>query len=191
MDEPSAILLEQWRKGEQQAATVLFDRYAERLIALAASRLPERLTPLVGAEDVVQSVFKSFFDAAGKGRYLLQDQGDLWRLLVAITRHKLCDQVNRQAAQKRGGLQTGPFGLLVDPLTADPSPSEAAVLTEELQQLMNGLATQQRLILELWLQGKKWDDIAEVIGCSQRTVRRVLEKIETQLEQRLPRHPAS
>src|SRR5262245_5216743 len=65
----TADLLARWRNGDQQAAAVLFHRYADRLVALAKSRLSARLASRVDPEDVVQSVYRSFFVDARVGRY--------------------------------------------------------------------------------------------------------------------------
>src|SRR5947209_20413942 len=101
MDNLSADLVMRWRDGDQRAAGELFERYAERLIALASSRLSARLARHVDPEDVVQSAYRSFFVGARDGRYVLGRSGDLWRLLVAITLHKLQHQVERHTAGKR------------------------------------------------------------------------------------------
>jgi hypothetical protein len=58
--------------------------YANRLIALARSRLSSKLAGRIDPEDVVQSVYRSFFAEARAGRYHLDRGGDLWRLLVAM-----------------------------------------------------------------------------------------------------------
>src|SRR5437660_980299 len=42
-----------WQGGDEQAARVLFERYADRLVALARRRLGQRLARRVDAEDVV------------------------------------------------------------------------------------------------------------------------------------------
>src|ERR1700679_4129725 len=60
-DEWSGDLLARWRAGDQQAATEMFHRYANRLILLARSRLSPRLSHRVDPEDVVQSAYRSFF----------------------------------------------------------------------------------------------------------------------------------
>src|SRR5262245_8880200 len=100
-DDRSGDLVARWRAGDQQAAEQLFHRYAQRLIALTRSRLPSLLSRRVDAEDVVQSVYRSFFAGAREGRYDLRQGGDLWQLLVTITFHKLYHQVKRNTREKR------------------------------------------------------------------------------------------
>ena len=187
MADGSVTLLARWRAGDQQAATELFGRYASRLTALARSRLSDRLTRRIDPEDVVQSVYRTFFAEARAGRYELARGGDLWRLLVTITLHKLYDQARRDAAGKRAGARQCNFGsedslmLLHIGSRHRPSPLEAAALAEELEALMASLQTEHRRMLELRLQGYNLEEIAAELQCSQRTVIRVLERIKKKL----------
>src|SRR5262245_10269770 len=100
-DERSGDLLAQWRAGNQQAAAKLFQRYADRLTALARSRLSSRVNRRVDAEDVVLSAYRSFFAGASAGRFEVERGGDLWRLLVSLTLRKLYRQVKHNSRQKR------------------------------------------------------------------------------------------
>ncbi|MGE3809084.1 MAG: ECF-type sigma factor [Gemmataceae bacterium] len=78
-------LVARWQQGDQQAAEELFCRYAEQIAALASRRLSDQMARRIDPEDIVQSVYRSFFVSAREGRYELQHGGDLWRLLVSIT----------------------------------------------------------------------------------------------------------
>ena len=104
----SLVLLERFRGGDDLAAAALFARYFERLTSLARSRLSTRLARRTDPEDIVLSVYRSFFVEAREGRYTLGRGGDLWRLLAAITRHKLLRQVRRQSADRRSVERRGP-----------------------------------------------------------------------------------
>jgi DNA-directed RNA polymerase specialized sigma24 family protein len=145
VEDTSINLIARWRQGDQQAAAVLFGRYAQQLIGLAAARLSARLSQRVDPEEVVQSAFRSFFVAARDGSYDLQRGGDLWRLLVSITLHKLHDQVKRNIAGKRSvdREQNGAAGTTANEILAlpaqGPSPLEAVALSDELEQIMRAL----------------------------------------------------
>src|SRR5579862_676446 len=86
-------LLRRWQGGDQAAAQLLFDRYVERLLALARKRISQRLAGRVDAEDVVQSVFRTFFGRAKAGQFHVNDPDDLCRLLTRITVHKTLRQI--------------------------------------------------------------------------------------------------
>jgi RNA polymerase sigma factor (sigma-70 family) len=189
VDDQSGDLLARWRQGDQQAAAEMFRRYADRLIALARSRLSPELAQRFDPEDVVQSVYRSFFAGAREGCYELQRGGDLWRLLVAITLNKIHTQVRHHSTGKRAvqcerslGSEESLFGLEVQLLAHDPSPPEAAALTDEVDQIMRRLDPVKRRIFELRLQSYDLEEIAAQVGCSERTVRYVLAEIKQHLQ---------
>jgi RNA polymerase sigma-70 factor (ECF subfamily) len=188
-DEETALLLARWRQGDQRAAAELFQRYANRLIALARSRLSNRMARRVAPEDLVQSVYRCFFANSRAGRYDLERGGDLWQLLVRITLSKLGDHVRRNNRAKRSvqqeqsfGSEDSLFGIHPGALAQGPSPVEAIALSEELERLMGALEASERRVLELRLQGYNVEEIARDVGCSQRTVLRILKRVRTQLE---------
>jgi len=190
-DDFSARLLKRWRNGDQDAAGELFRRYSDRLIGLARNRMSSRLSSRVDAEDLVQSVYRSFFADARGDRYDIQRGGDLWRLLVGITLHKLHDLMDWHTRQKRSvkseqpiGNQDRLYGIQAELLSREPSAMEAMAVAEELEQVMGQLNAQERLILELRLQGQNHEEIAVAADCSQRTVIRVLKRIKELLEHR-------
>jgi RNA polymerase sigma-70 factor (ECF subfamily) len=189
-DDHSGILVARWRQGDQQAATELFRRYAGRLVALAKSRLSRKMASRVDPEDVVQSVYRCFFADTREGRYELERGGDLWHLLVTITLHKLQLQIKKNTRQKRAvdreetfGSENRLLGIGAKMFAQDPSPVEALAMVEELEQLMRPLAPLHRRMLELRLQGYTLEEIAGQTGRTQRTVRRVLERLKEQLAQ--------
>lgn len=196
MDDASLELVARWQAGDQQAAAELFRLYANRLIALARSRLSTTLKQRVDAEDVVQSACRSFFVGAREGKYELQRGGDLWRLLVAITLHKLRDQVKHHSTEKRStasersfGSEDSLLGIQAQVLTRQPSPVEAVGLIDELEEVMRRLEPVERRMLELRLHGHSLEEIAEATQLSRRTVRRVLERVKQELEQRHSTNP--
>lgn len=50
----SINLVARWREGDQRAATELFQRYANHLVALAQQRLSVKLASRVDPEDVIR-----------------------------------------------------------------------------------------------------------------------------------------
>ncbi len=175
MDDVSIHLLGQWQAGNADAAEALFRRYADRLIALARTRLSPKLAHRIDPEDVVQSAYRSFFAGAREGQYTLQRGGDLWRLLAAITLHKLHDQAKHHGAGKRSVAAEEPLG---QPEAREPSPVEALALVDQLEQVMRQLEPVQRRILELRLQGYTFEEIAADVRLSRRSVCRTLDRIK-------------
>ncbi|OAI44890.1 hypothetical protein AYO44_13460 [Planctomycetaceae bacterium SCGC AG-212-F19] len=186
-DDMSIRLLAQWREGDQQAADRLFHRYAEQLTALARSRLSARMSRRFDAEDVVQSVYCSFFNGVGQGRFDLQCGGDLWRLLVAITLNKLHLRVRRNQSAKRAVAKEAPMAnelYLGNLAVSSPSPLEAAALADELESVMVQLGPLERRMLEMRLQGYNLEEIAAATQRTERTVRRTLTEARQMLSQR-------
>ena len=191
----TAELVARWRQGDQKAAAELFRRYANRLVGLARSQLSRRVGQRLDAEDIVQSVYRSFFADVRAGRYDIQRGGDLWRLLVTITLCKARNQANHCGRAKRAverdqgfGSEDSLLGIQPHVLAHGPTPVEAAALADELEQLMQHLDLSDRRIVELRLQGYKLAEIAGLVGRSQRTVCRVLEEVKQQLEQAWAEH---
>jgi RNA polymerase sigma factor (sigma-70 family) len=189
-DNPSIELLARVRAGDEQAADELFQRFAERLVAVASARLSAKLARRVDAEDVVQSAYRSFFVNVRDGRYALQRSGDLWRLLVGITINKVQHQAEHHTAGKRSigkeqqAAEESGEGLAFVALAREPNPFEAAALTDEVESLLRQLEPHHRPILELRLQGANQAEIAAELQCSERTVRRVLESVKSLLAAR-------
>jgi RNA polymerase sigma-70 factor (ECF subfamily) len=197
-DDEAAQLLARWRSGDQQAATELFRHYADRLVGLARSQLSRKVGQRLDAEDVVQSVYRSFFADARAGRYQIQRGGDLWRLLVTITLCKVRNQAKHSGRAKRAvdrdcgfGSEDSLLGIQPHLLAREPGPLEAAALSDELEHLLQGQEPLYRRIVELRLQGCKLAEIAAQVERSQRTVCRVLEEVKQQLEQAWAEHSRS
>jgi len=175
--------------GDEQAAREVFDRYLQRLVALARARLSDRLQQKLDADDVVQSAFRSFFVRARDGQYVIERSGELWSLLAAITRHKLLKKAEYYKQHKRSldsdeplAGDTGDHGAA---FTAEPTGEEAVALSDEVAFMMRELEPQQRTMLELRLQGQPIPQIAETVERSERTVRRFLSSFRDSLEERL------
>ena len=92
------------KTGDQAAAGELCKRYFAELVRLARKKLRGASRRVADEEDVVVDVLDSLCCGAQRGRFpLLTDRDDLWRLLTVLTERKAANQVNREAARKRGG----------------------------------------------------------------------------------------
>jgi len=185
----SLVLLERFRNGDDRAAEALFSRYFERLTLLARSRLSPRLARRTDPEDIVMSVYRSFFVGARSGRFALRRGGDLWRLLASITKHKLLRQARHQRADRRSvdievPLDQSDVGRLLAG-HEEPTPEDAVALADELEWAFSRLNGFGRRVLELRLQGAQLSEIADDTGRSERTVRRSLGQIRELLAKRL------
>jgi RNA polymerase sigma-70 factor (ECF subfamily) len=177
----------QLRAADQEAAREVFNRFAQRLVALARRRLGGRLRQKVDPEDVVQSAFRSFFTHAHDD---LAGWDNLWNLLVVITLRKCgrriayfraaCRDVQREKNLAAPGDTDGEKW---EAMAGDPTPEEAAMLAETIEQLLGGLKDWERAIASLTLQGFSVAEVSAQVGRTERTVYRVLERIKASLQQ--------
>src|SRR3954470_11644903 len=82
-------LLKRFRRGQDDGPTLLYLRYAERLRSLAARQSSPSLATRVDPEDIVQSVFRTFFRRAAEGQYDVPEGEEMWKLLLVIALNKI------------------------------------------------------------------------------------------------------
>ncbi len=175
-----------WRGGDEQAARELFERYADRLVALARRRLGQRMARRVDAEDIVQSVFRTFFARAKEGQFTIHGQDDLCKLLFRLTVVKTLRQVRHHRAAKRDlGQEVEPAGdapAEVQPIDPEPDPEAVNAFLDQLEHFLRQLRPEERQILELRMQGCGTAEIAKKLGTYERKVFRLLERIRSLAE---------
>src|SRR5262249_36102863 len=138
-----------------------------------------------------------FCRAAAQGRFpKLEDRHDLWQVLLRLTDNKAADHRRRETAAKRGGGRVldeaalagdrspegdSPLGRMV---SQEPSPEFAALATEQFRRVFDLLRDPK---LEesalLHMAGYEPGEIAERMGCSERTVVRRLRLVKHTWEQ--------
>jgi RNA polymerase sigma-70 factor (ECF subfamily) len=184
-DDSFPDLLSHLKSGEDGARAV-FERFTGQLIDLARRKLDIRLRHKIDPEDVVQSAYKSFFFRFGD-TLPSQSWDGLWGLLTLITLRKCSDRIRYFRTQGRdAGRETqtpegsaAPWQVAVG---REPTPDEAAVLAEIVEELMRGLSNDERPIVELSLQGYSTQEIGEKLGRAERSVRRLRERVRQRLE---------
>jgi len=182
-------LMSRLRRGDDAAAAVVFNRFAHRLIGLARQQLDGLTRVKVDAEDVLQSVFRSFFLRHAGEAFDLGGWDSLWGLLTTITVRK-CWRKGRYFRQERRDVrrEISLDAVSRDAATdwndaAEPTPDQAALLAEIVQQLLTDQEPRDRQIIMLTLQGWTTEEVSARVGCTQRTVQRVLQRLRGRLEQ--------
>ena len=183
----SGPLLERWQSGDQTAAEELHRLYSAQLCRLAEQQLDERLKRRVDGEDVVQSVFRSFFRRTANGEYAIGDSAELWNLLVRITLNKVRDQARHHRAQKRDiAAEAAELEeTLIVEMAREPTPEDAAALLDEVETVLQGVSEQEASVIRLAMEGYSSSEIASDLGCSRWTVRRILNRLGTRISRRL------
>lgn len=177
------------RTADPQITREFCEQYSDLLEQIASRHLPQALRRRVGPEDVVQSVCRTFFRRAREGQFQLADSESLWSLLCAITLTKVREQTRFHLRQKRGLDQEVAGRLCPDdgvpsigPAAPGPTPAEAAEFADQFQQLVASLDAEERQLVDLKLQQYTNAEAAEQMGCSERTVRRLLKRVQARLE---------
>jgi RNA polymerase sigma-70 factor, ECF subfamily len=184
-------LMARLRTGDNDAAAQVFNRFANRLIELARRRLAPQIRQKLDPEDVLQSVFRSFFAHQAAGQITgLESWDNLWSWLVVITLRKCGRRIEYFYSASRDVHREIPAAPSDDKWDSDsgtssdePTPSEAAMLAETVEQLMNRLEGRHREILSLILQGYTVREISLQLGCTERMAYRVLERVKEMLEE--------
>jgi RNA polymerase sigma-70 factor (ECF subfamily) len=177
--------MDRLRDHDGEAARQVFNRFAGRLIGLARGRLDRALLAKVGPEDVVQSAFRSFFRGQADGRFDARDWDELWSLLVVLTARKCGRQLRRfrtEARDVRKEVAAPDDSAPLQALAREPSPEEAAMLAETLEQLLSSLRDRERQVLELRLLGFTVPEISLRVGRSEYTVEGILKRLRLRLK---------
>ena len=171
-------LLRRFREGEQDAATQLFLRYAQRLQSLAASQTSSALATRFDPEDVVQSVFRTFFRRASTGLYDVPEGDELWQLLLVLALNKIRSLGTFHRAQKRDvGRTTRPPDMTSMEI-AQGGRGEQGPPMRILQMVVDEFLERQpathATVARMRMEGYQVDEIATATKRSKRTIERVL-----------------
>ena len=189
LTEPSdQSLLQGFQAGDLEAATALYERYARRLCALARGHLPPNLSRQVDPDDIVQSVFRSFFEAARAGAFAVPDGSDLWPLLLVVALNKIRAQGAFHTAAKRDVRRTQGLGEsdhLAGAVATLESGGAQPFLRLVAMDLIEALPPHVRAVVELRLEGYSVDQIAARVERTKRSVERLLQESRRRLDQML------
>lgn len=172
-------LLVELHRGEEDAATKLYLRYADRLRALALRQTASDLRSRVDPEDIVQSVFRTFFRRAAVGHYQVPEGEELWKLFLVIALNKIRTTGARHHAQKRDARATHSADAMADQPGEDET--SLTVLNLVIEEMLAAMPDSNRQIIKLRIAGHEVDEIARQVDRSKRSVERVLQDFRAQL----------
>ncbi|MCP4784357.1 MAG: RNA polymerase subunit sigma-70 [Fuerstiella sp.] len=180
--------------GDSVAANRIWQHYFDRLVRSVRHRLYGQNRAVSDEEDIVLSVFDSFYSAVEKGRFPdLSDRDDLWQLLLRMSARKVVDKRRHDQRQRRGGNvkiksmdHTGDDGTVIEAIGDEPSPEMVLMMQESVEQIFSHLGVGQlRDIAGAKLEGYSNAELAERFGCSERTIERRLHLIREKCQQEL------
>jgi RNA polymerase sigma factor (sigma-70 family) len=154
------VLLWRFRSGSVDAFRLIYEKYVNDLLTLAANLLPDSDS----AEDVVQDVFVKFVESAKKFRLT----GSLKAYLATCVANRSRDYIRRNKRREKASQNAA------EHTTADrASPVQLVIHNDELQRLSQEIARlpyEQREVVVLRLHGDlKFRQIAELQNVSIKT----------------------
>ena len=156
-----------FKEGDEDAIARIWNEYFPKVIRLARRNIKG---PAADEEDIALSAFKSFAKRANAFPKL-NDEDDLWKILMTITIRKCVREV-----KKANQLTELDESKWLDQLSSrEPTPEDAAVAADELRLVLSKLHDERtRTIVLLRLEGVTIKEIASRLPCSITTVERKL-----------------
>lgn len=175
---PDAELVHNLRLGQQQALSVLYDRYAGLVYSIAHQILQNTQE----AEDLTQDIFLTFW----QNNSFNPNRGSVSSFLGLLTRSRAIDKIRKRTTANSFLAR---WQKTITEESTDPSPLEQATTTEiqaNIRQAMQGLPELQRQILKMnYHQGLSHNQIAETLqltpGVVKSRLRQALLQLKTQL----------
>lgn len=191
-DTQATDLYQRWRAGDELAAGELFGLYATRLAALAQTQISQRLARRIDGDDVVQSVFRTFFRRGEQDQFQIHSGVELWRLLVKITVAKARTQARRHTSEKRDiaaecaalTADTPPDWILAA-IDREPPHEQAVETVDLIEAVLNGLPETHAQVLAMRLSGHGSSEIAKELQLSRQTIYRVLAILQERITKSL------
>lgn len=175
--------------GDAEACQRFWGEYGDALVRVAGRNINAAMQRRVDSEDVVQSVCRTFFRRANEGQFSLEDSDGLWRLLCAITVAKTRMHARFHLRQRRSladekhfdSVQADGTPVVGEAAGGEQLPDDQVAFIDQFQHLLEGLHEKERTVLDMRLQQLSNAEIAEKLNCSERTVRRQVEHLQTTL----------
>ncbi len=141
-------------------------------------------------EDVALSAFDDFQRGVEQGHFpRLDDRGDLWQVLLLLTRQKAANLLKHERRQKRGSGQVRHLSALAESdstsstngleelFGSEPTPDFAAQVAEECRRLLDDLDGARLREVAVWkMEGYTNEEIGRKLECSVATVERQVER---------------
>lgn len=169
------------REGDDGAASLLYRRYAHRVLKLVQNRMSGRLRAKTEPEDIVQSAFRSIFRGVQSGHYDAPDGSTLWNLLAVIAVNKLRRHANHLFAQRRDANRDVTLEECDVALGSDQRSIEIMELT--IRETLDQMRPFDAEVLRLRLRRHSVEEISDQTGRSKRMVERSLQKSRERLSQ--------
>ena len=154
------LLVWKFKRGSRDAFRLIYEKYADDLLSLAANLLSDK----VGAEDIVQDVFVSFVESIERFRLT----GSLKGFLATCVANRARDYIRKNKRQRAAAVNQEQQAA-----SDATNPVQLAICSEELQELSHALTElpyEQREAIVLRLHGNlRFRQIAKLRNLSVKT----------------------
>lgn len=169
-----ATLLEAARQGDQEAAAEVFSLLYDDLRRLAAARLrPHRTMTLLGTTSLVH---EAFLKVTGADALAVEDRHHFFAYASRVMRSVIVDYARARSAERHGG---GREHVILDTQLSEQiaAPENDALRVHEAMEVLEQADPRLAQVAEMrFFGGLSEAEIAQVLGLSERTVRRDWEK---------------
>ncbi len=182
-DQAFESLMQRLRHGDTSSAAEVFARFQARLISLARRNVASaQVRRKFDADDVVQSALFSLWRHCKEGDFELDNWDSLWSLLRTMTIRRTRKYLRRYRSTRKRELEKeitldAAVAMGHAPDSMEPTPLEAAVLSETIDSLLEDLDERCQLTLILKLQGCTETEICNELKCSTRSIQRRMARI--------------
>ena len=177
-------LMREVRSGSSAAARELHQMYESHVLRYVRRRMPEQIRSKFDSIDFTQAVWATFFGNIDQaGEFKTPEAFVAW--LGAVAQNKVIDETRRRLVYQKANVnreQAIGNDSLREPPQQAVTPSQEAIANEQWSRITRTVPESHRQMLALKAQGNSNEEIARVLGCNERTVRRVIRKLESKLD---------
>lgn len=186
-------LMKRLREGSTDAVRELATRelietYGRHVYRAIRRHLSDRIRNQYDSIDFSQAVWGSFFRQKTTIPEF-KDPAHLIAYLVRISKNKVIDECRKRLHTQRYNVKLEQHvpdtGIKEDRRLPGPTPTPSAIVTakEQMEQLLEDQPEKYRSILRLRASGATYAEIADETGLNERSIRRVLKRLESRARQ--------
>lgn len=185
-------LMQRVRQNDSHAVGELLRLFEHEIRLVVRHNLPKRLRGRYDSMDFVQSVYQSIVaDWVLSPIREFDSQVQILTYLKSTAKNKVLERYRQETRMQKYDI-TREAGTIIrsgnssqtetgidEPASTDPSPSQHAIAKDVIDQLTRGRPAVDRVILNLRNEGLTFEEIAERVGLSERSVRRKLNELQS------------
>ena len=176
-------LMDNVRAGSQDAANELVDRFGPSIIRAVRRKLNDKIRTQCDSIDFSQAVWGSFFRKSDSWPQF-ENPGHLIAYLGQMSSNKVVDE-NRKRLETTRFNVSNEQSIINNNVNEDyrnpgknPTPSDWASANETLNNITANEPPNIREVVTMRADGRTYADIAEKLGCDEKTVRRIIKRLE-------------